>query len=159
MSSVVYDPTKRSGKERAFHAIMFEVIATLLTAPVAAWLMGHSITKMGMLAIMFATIASVCNVVFNFLFDLAQRRMCFKRTAKIRMLHAFLFELSLIAVLVPVAAWWLSISFLEAFILDLGFIIFFLPYTFFYNYGYDVIRERIFTKRLAKQQAGIEVLQ
>lgn len=159
MSSAVYDSTKRSGKERAFHAVMFEVIATLLTAPVAAWLMGHSITKMGMLTIMFATIAATCNVVFNFLFDLAQRRMCFKRTTKVRMLHALLFEVSLIAVLVPVAAWWLSVSFLEAFILDLGFIIFFLPYTFIYNYTYDVIRERIFAKRLAKQQRSIEVLQ
>lgn len=159
MSSTVYDPTKRSGKERAFHAVMFEVIATLLTAPVAAWLMGHSITKMGILTIMFATIAASCNVVFNFLFDLAQRRMCFKRTAKVRVLHAVLFEFSLIAVLVPVAAWWLSVSFLEAFILDLAFIIFFLPYTFIYNYTYDVIRERIFAKRLAKQQRSIEVLQ
>lgn len=158
MSSVVYDPTKRSGKERAFHALCFEVVATIIIAPIAAWIMGFSIIKMGMLSLIFATIASLCNVVFNFLFDLAQRRMCFKRTVKVRILHAVLFELCLIGILVPVAAWWLSVGFIEAFLLDIGFILFFLPYTVVFNYVYDVIRERLFTRRMAKRGVAIEGL-
>ncbi len=158
MSSVVYDPTKRSGKERAFHALCFEVVATIIIAPIAAWIMGFSIIKMGMLSLIFATIASLCNVVFNFLFDLAQRRMCFKRTVKVRILHAVLFELCLIGILVPVAAWWLSVGFIEAFLLDIGFILFFLPYTVIFNYVYDVIRERLFTRRMVKCGITIEGL-
>ncbi|UYZ85586.1 multidrug/biocide efflux PACE transporter [Entomomonas sp. E2T0] len=158
MSSVIYDSTRRSGKERAFHALLFEVIATLITAPTAAWLMGHSIIKMGALTIMFAAIAALCNVVFNFLFDLAQRRMCFKRTVKVRLLHATLFEISLIGVLVPVAAWWLSVGWVEAFLLDIGFTLFFLPYTFVYNYVYDEIREYLFKRKMMKQQLDIKVL-
>lgn len=159
MNSVTYDSTQRSTKERIFHSLTFEIIATCITAPIAAWIMGNSILKMGMLTIMFATVAMLCNLVFNFLFDIAQRRMCFKRTIKVRMLHALLFEVSLIVLLVPIAAWWLSIGFLAAFILDIGFTLFFLPYTFIFNLVYDTIRERLFMKRMAKQGCLKQALQ
>jgi uncharacterized membrane protein len=36
---------------------------------------------------------------------------------------------------VPIAAWMLSISFLQAFMLEIGFFLFFLPYTMLYNWG------------------------
>ena len=34
-------------------------------------------------------------------------------------------------------AWWLGISLVEAFVLDLGFLAFFLVYTFAFNLGFD----------------------
>lgn len=153
--SVIYDPTDRSLKERVFHALAFEILAILITAPMAALLMAQSVSQMGILTIMFAVIALLCNMIFNFLFDLAQRRMGFKRTIKVRIFHTVLFEFSFVAISVPLAAWWLSMGLLEAFILDFGLTVFFLVYTFVFNYVYDKLRERLFIKKMAKQ--GIQV--
>jgi len=36
----------------------------------------------------------------------------------------------------------MKISLLEAFILDIGVLLFFLPYTYVYHWGYDVLREK-----------------
>lgn len=155
--SVIYDPTDRRVKERIFHALAFEIMAIIITAPMTAYLMGHSVTQMGMLTIMFAVIALLCNMIFNFLFDLAQRRMGFKRTIKVRIVHTALFELSFVLISVPLAAWWLSIGLLEAFILDFGLTVFFLIYTFLFNYIYDKIRERLFIRRMAKQGIHVEI--
>ena len=41
---------------------------------------------------------------------------------------------------VPVAAWWLNVSLVEALLLDLGIVLFFLPYTFCFNLAYDAAR-------------------
>ena len=40
-------------------------------------------------------------------------------------------------VLVPLMAWWLGIGLLEALVLDIGLIVFFLCYTFAFNWGFD----------------------
>lgn len=94
-------------KERIFHALAFEGLAVLLTAPVLSLVMNKPLAHMGALTLMFSTVAMLWNMLFNSLFDRAQRRMGFQRTLQVRVLHAMLFELGLIVVLVPLAAWWL----------------------------------------------------
>ena len=64
-----------------------------------------------------------------------------------RITHAVLFELGLIVVLVPLAAWWLSIGLVEAFLLDIGLLLFFLPYTLAFNWTYDTLRARLVESR------------
>ena len=59
------------------------------------------------------------------------------------MIHAFGFELGLILIVIPLAAWWLSISLWQAFVLDIGLVLFYLPYAFFYNLAYDRARPRV----------------
>lgn len=133
----------KSVKERVFHALAFEGLAVLLTAPVLSLLLGKSLAHMGVLTLMFSTVAMLWNMVFNSLFDRAQQRMGFQRTLGVRMTHAVLFELGLIVVLVPLAAWWLSIGLVEAFVLDIGLLLFFLPYTLVFNWAYDTLRARL----------------
>ncbi|MCP8467325.1 multidrug/biocide efflux PACE transporter [Pseudomonas sp. ZM23] len=134
----------KSLKERLFHALLFEIIAVAICAPTLAWLMDRPLGHMGALTLMFSAIATLWNMLFNAGFDRAQRRMGFSRTLPVRVLHASLFELGLIFLLVPLAAWWLSVSLLEAFILDIGLILFFLPYAIVFNWSYDVLRARWF---------------
>lgn len=55
------------------------------------------------------------------------------------MLHTFGFEGGLLIVALPVMSWWLSVSLLEALVLDLGFVVFYLIYAFVYNWGYDKV--------------------
>ncbi|AMO75461.1 MULTISPECIES: multidrug/biocide efflux PACE transporter [Pseudomonas] len=129
-------------KERLFHALLFEFIALAICAPTLAWLMDQPLGHMGALTLMFSLIATLWNMVYNTLFDRAQRRLQFARTLPVRVLHASLFELGLIFMLVPLAAWWLGIGLVEAFVLDIGLILFFLPYTIGFNWGYDALRAR-----------------
>ncbi|WP_233492899.1 chlorhexidine efflux transporter [Chromobacterium sp. ATCC 53434] len=49
-------------------------------------------------------------------------------------------EGGLIIALVPLAAWWLEIGYLQAFWVDLAFFAFFLPYTYAFNWLYDHMR-------------------
>ncbi|BAN49487.1 multidrug/biocide efflux PACE transporter [Metapseudomonas resinovorans] len=133
----------KSIKERLLHAMAFEGLAVLLTAPVLSLVLDKPLAHMGALTLMFSTVAMLWNMLFNSLFDRAQRRLGFERGLAVRVTHASLFELGLVLVLVPLAAWWLSIGLLEAFLLDIGLLLFFLPYTLAFNWGYDLLRERL----------------
>ncbi|SDH77284.1 Uncharacterized membrane protein [Pseudomonas flavescens] len=144
---------RRSFKERVLHASLFEVIAVGVCAPILAWLMGKSLAHVGALTLMFSAIAMLWNMLFNLMFDAAQRHMGFERGLWARISHALLFEAGLILVLVPLAAWWLSISLVAAFFLDIGLVLFFLPYTLGYNWAYDSLRERYVNRRAASRLA------
>jgi uncharacterized membrane protein len=138
---------KKSLAERFFQALLFELIAVVLCAGVGAWLLGYSLVHMGALTIMISLCAMFWNMVFNALFDRAQVRFGFKRGVAARVLHAVMFEVGLIAAVVPLAAWWLAIGLWEAFVLDIGIALFFLPYTFAYNWAYDTLRARWMHRR------------
>lgn len=135
-------PTK-SLTERALHALLFELIGVLLFAPLLAWLMGHSLAKMGAMTVMISTVAMLWNMLYNAMFDRLRRKLGFNLTIGARIAHALLFEGGLILVIVPLAAWWLSISLLQAFWLDIGLLLLFLPYTLVFNLLYDKARERL----------------
>lgn len=92
-----------------------------------AWFMDKPLLHLGVLTLMFSTVAMLWNMLFNYLFDRAQSRLGFERGLWARVSHALLFEVGLIVVLVPLAAWWLSIGLLEALLLDIVLILFFCP--------------------------------
>lgn len=131
---------QKSIKERFFHALGFEVLAIAICAPLGAWLLGYSLGHMGVLTLMISLIAMTWNMVFNALFDRAQRRIGFERKVLARLLHSLLFEVGLILAVVPLAAWWLNIGLWEAFVLDIGIALFFPPYSFAFNWTYDHMR-------------------
>ncbi|KAF1053759.1 MAG: hypothetical protein GAK43_01249 [Stenotrophomonas maltophilia] len=133
---------QKSLKERLFHAVLFELIALVICAPTLAWLMNQPLQHMGALTLMFSLVATLWNMIYNALFDRAQQRLGFSRTLPVRILHASIFEVGLVFMLVPLAAWWLSVGLVEAFILDIGLILFFLPYTVAFNWIYDTLRQR-----------------
>ena len=131
---------KKSVKERFFHSLAFEVLAIAICAPLGAWLLGYSLAHIGLLTLMISLVAMSWNMVFNTLFDRAQQRIGFKRTLMARGVHALMFEVGLLLAVVPLAAWWLDIGLWEAFVLDIGIALFFLPYTFVFNWAYDHLR-------------------
>ena len=142
---------QKSLKERFFHALGFEVLAIAICAPLGAWLLGYSLAHMGLLTLMISLIAMFWNIVFNAVFDRAQRRMGFKRTLGARVVHSMIFETGLILAVVPLAAWWLDIGLWEAFVLDIGIVLFFLPYTFAFNWSYDHLRSVLVARHVRKK--------
>lgn len=141
---------KKSILERVFHAVCFETIAVLITAPVVAWLMGRSVWQMGALAILLSTAAMIWNMIYNSLFDRIWPADRVIRNAKVRILHAFGFEAGFIVIGLGLVMAMLRIDVKTAFLMEVGFFLFFLPYTFIYNLGYDVLRAKIVKQRVNK---------
>ncbi|KAF1370217.1 MAG: multidrug/biocide efflux PACE transporter [Yokenella regensburgei] len=141
---------RRSILERIFHAIGFEGLATLVLAPTAAWLMQRSVVEMGGVAILLATLAMVWNIIYNAGFDKLWPVTRVTRTAKVRIAHALGFELGFIVIGVNILAPLLGVTLLEAFMLEIGFFLFFLPYTVVYNWVYDTLRARIIKRRMQR---------
>ncbi|WNW11079.1 multidrug/biocide efflux PACE transporter [Pseudomonas sp. DTU_2021_1001937_2_SI_NGA_ILE_001] len=134
-------------RERILHALLFEAIGVLICAPVLAWVMDRSLGSMGALTVMISTAAMLWNMLFNAAFDRLRARRRFAMTFTTRALHAIAFEGGLVVIVVPLAAWWLSISLVQAFWLDIGVLLFFLPYTLAFNWTYDLLRERLLTRQ------------
>lgn len=139
--------TNKSFGERILHAVGFEALAVMISAPIAAWLLNKSMFEMGTLAILLSTTAMLWNIVYNTIFDRLWPASRVVRTLKVRIGHALGFESGFILIGLPIAAGWLGISLLNAFMLEIGFFLFFLPYTVLYNWLYDQLRERIIGRR------------
>ncbi|MCP1441167.1 putative membrane protein [Pseudomonas sp. GGS8] len=137
----------KSITERILQAIGFELLAILICTPLLAWVMDKPMLEMGVAAMAIAALALAWNVVFNGVFDRLLKRFAIVRNAWVRVVHALLFEGGLVAFGVPLIAWWLKISLWQAFLLDIGVLLFFLPYTYVYHWGYDVVRERLLVRR------------
>ena len=138
---------KKSVKERFFHSLAFEVLAIAICAPLGVWLLGYSLAHVGLLTLMISLVAMTWNMMFNTLFDRAQQRIGFKRSLMARGVHALMFEVGLLLAVVPLAAWWLGIGLWEAFVLDIGIALLFLPYTFLFNWTYDHVRALVVARR------------
>ena len=131
----------RSLKDRLRHTLLFEAIALTILALFGSRLTGHSPQDLGVLGLMMSVIAMSWNLVFNWLFDqwdMRTRNMA-PRTLGLRVLHAVLFEAGLLIVGLFLVAWWLSLSYLDAFLLDIGLSAFFLVYAFAFNWAYDTV--------------------
>jgi len=105
--------------------------------------MSKPLLEMGVVTVANCFIALVWNVVFNGMFDRMRARFALAHNLWTRLLHALLFEGGLVVVSVPLVAWWLYLSLLTALLLDIGVLLFFLPYTYLYHWAYDGVRARL----------------
>ncbi|BBV74796.1 multidrug/biocide efflux PACE transporter [Klebsiella electrica] len=133
--------------ERIIHAVSFEGLATLILAPTAAWLMQRSVLEMGGLSVLLATLAMVWNLIYNAAFDRLWPVSRVARTLKVRALHAIGFESGFIVIGITAVALLLGVSLIQAFMLEIGFMLFFLPYTMLFNWVWDTLRERVLKYR------------
>lgn len=132
----------RTTADRIRHTLLFETIGLVTCAPLAAWILDKGLAQVGALSIVLSLIAMGLNYIFNLCFDLALVRLgrpVHVRPAWMRVMHATLFEASLIFVTIPMVAWWLDMSLWKAFLTDMGFVLFFLVYAFAYNWVYDIV--------------------
>ncbi|AYY80085.1 MULTISPECIES: multidrug/biocide efflux PACE transporter [Proteus] len=133
--------------ERVFHAVSFEAIAIAITAPLSAWLLERSIFQMGTVAIVLSTLAMLLNLFYNMIFDHYWPLSKGSRPTKIRIIHAIGFEFSFVIIGLPILALLLDMSLWNAFLLEIGFFVFFLFYTYAFNLSYDKLRESWFNRK------------
>ena len=144
------NPTK-SITERVCQAIGFEGLALLICTPLLVWITGRPALEMGAVTLGISLLALSWNVIFNSLFDRLKARLQWTDGGWTRVVHALLFEGGLIILAVPLIAALMKISLLQAFVLDIGVLLFFLPYTYVYHWGYDVLREKFVQSRVPSQ--------
>lgn len=129
----------QGAKRRIVYITLYEGIAVVVTS-LALALLGHSLGQAGVASIATSAIALLWNLAWNWLFEQWERRQSRKgRSLGRRVAHAIGFEGGLVLFIVPLFAWWLQISWWEALVLDAGLIVFFLVYTFVYNWAFDRI--------------------
>jgi uncharacterized membrane protein len=129
----------RPFRDRVRHALLFEAVALAIFIPGSALLFGQPVSHMGVIGIVSATVATLWNFVFNVGFDRAMLRLrgSVHKTMALRVAHTFLFEAGLVALLVPMIAWYLDIGLWAALLMDIAIVTFYLVYGFLFNIAYD----------------------
>ncbi|QFT61920.1 PACE efflux transporter [Roseivivax sp. THAF30] len=131
----------RSTADRIRQAVSFELIGILIVTPLFAWGFDHPMGEMGILVVLGATAATAWNYLFNLGFDhlLNWRRGDVRKTVPLRLVHAVLFEATLLVLLLPLFAWWLEISLVAALVMEISFATFYMVYAFVFTWGYDLV--------------------
>ncbi|PND40212.1 hypothetical protein C1O66_02180 [Paucibacter aquatile] len=125
-------------QRRVLQALLYEAIAVAMVGPAVAWMFATSLQSSALLALAMSSIALAWNYVFNALFERWEARQTVKgRSLGRRLLHGIGFEGGLVLFLVPLMAWWLDISLLEALIADLAILAFFFVYAIVFTWAFD----------------------
>ena len=124
-------------KRKLVYVTFYELIGLCMSTLGLAYLSETEASHTGPLAVMITTIAMLWNLIYNTLFERWESRQA-KRVGR-RVAHAIGFQLTLVVYLIPLIAWWLGMSLVEAFVVDLAFIILVPCYTFAYNWAFDRI--------------------
>jgi uncharacterized membrane protein len=125
-------------KRRVIYVSLYELIAIAAATAGLALLSGQGAGHSSVVAVAASVIAVVWNIVFNWAFERWESRQPVRgRSVARRVAHAIGFEGGLVFTLVPLFAWWFGITLWHAFVMDLGLIVFFLCYTFVFNWVFD----------------------
>ncbi|WP_297110634.1 PACE efflux transporter [uncultured Devosia sp.] len=129
----------RSAADRIRHAISFEIIGILLATPLGAFVFQLHAGDSAVIVIGSATIAMAWNYIYNLGFDHALKALgrSTEKTLVARIVHAVLFEIGLLLMLMPLIALYLGISLWEALVMDLAFALFYMGYALVFNWAYD----------------------
>jgi len=142
--------------ERLFHTVLFELLGASLVIIGLILFTNHQPEALSGTVIVLMSIAMAWNFVFNAVFDRLFPGKREKRSLKMRLYSVLVFEAGLLLITIPVMAYILNVSLLEAFLLDISVTIFITIYAFTFNYCYDHIRAFIVKRREMNISNNIE---
>lgn len=123
---------------RVVQAVLYEVFAIAFVGPVLSVAFDKPATSTLGLAFVLSSIALAWNYVFNAIFERWESRQSVRgRSFTRRLAHGIGFEGGLVVLLVPVMAFWLDISFFNAFLANLGLLAFFFVYAIAFTWAFD----------------------
>jgi len=127
----------QGAKRRVVFVTLYELIAIAVTS-LMFMATGQGAGASGVMAVVSSAIAIAWNVSFNILFEKWEARQSVKgRSVLRRVVHALGFEGGLALVLIPLMAWWFGVSVWEATLMEAGLLVFFLLYTYVFNWAFD----------------------
>lgn len=141
--SVITTTQQAVGLQGAKRRVIFVGLYELIAIAVSSLLfmaIGQDAGASGVMAVAASTIAIGWNLAFNWLFEKWEAGQSQKgRSLLRRIVHAIGFEGGIAAMLIPLMAWWFNISLWEATVLEAGILVFFMVYTFAFNWAFDRI--------------------
>ena len=127
-------------KRKIVYVTLYEAIAIASTTASLAGLADHDAGAAGIAAVLASATAVVWNLVYNTLFEAWEARQATRgRSLLRRVVHAIGFEGGLVLAIVPMFAWALDTSLVDAFLLDIGLVVFFVLYSFAFNWAFDLV--------------------
>ena len=134
-------PRKATGlqgaKRRIIYVSLYEAIAIAVSSLIFIAI-GQKASDSGIMAVAASVIAICWNLSFNHLFEKWEARQTVKgRSVLRRVVHAIGFEGGIAAMLIPLMAWWFDVSLWQAAVMEAGLLIFFMVYTFAFNWAFD----------------------
>ena len=130
-------------KRRWIHALSYEVILLVIIALVLSYVFEMPMQVTGGLGIAMAVTSVLWNMLFNHYFEKLEAKHQLRRTFKIRVLHAIAFEGGLMLATIPMVAYALEKSMMQAFLIDLLMTLSILLYTFIFQYCYDHVEAKL----------------
>jgi uncharacterized membrane protein len=123
---------------RVVYVSLYELIAIAAATFGLSALSGQGAGHSGIIAVAASAIAVMWNVVWNNLFERWESRQTVRgRGIWRRVAHAIGMEGGLVLMLVPLFAWWFEVSLWDALVMDFWLLVFFLIYTFVFNWLFD----------------------
>ncbi|WP_075793109.1 PACE efflux transporter [Massilia putida] len=127
-------------KRRIVYVALYEAIAIACTTAGLTGLADHDAGDAGLAAVLASATAVAWNVIYNTLFEAWEAKQTKGgRSLLRRIVHAIGFEGGLVLAIVPMFAWTLGTSLVDAFLLDLGLVVFFTVYSFAFNWAFDLV--------------------
>ena len=127
-------------RRRVLQAILYEVFAIAFVGPVLGLLFDKPFATTMALAVVLSAIALCWNYLFNAGFEWWESRQSVKgRSLARRVVHGAGFEGGLTVILVPVMAWWLDTTFLNAFLANVGLLLYFFAYAIAFTWAFDKV--------------------
>ena len=136
-------PPRATGLQGAKRRVVFVGLYELIAIIVSSLLFmatGQDTGSSGVMAVAASSIAILWNFTFNHLFEKWELRQTKKgRSLLRRIVHAVGFEGGIAAMLIPLMAWWFEITLWQAVVMEAGLLVFFMLYTFVFNWCFDRI--------------------
>ena len=125
-------------RRRVVYVTVYEIIAIAVATVGLASVTTQGTAHSAVVSAASSAIAVLWNLVFTSLFERWEARQTVRgRSLARRVAHAIGFEGGLVLFLVPLFAWWFDVSLWQALLMDLGLVVFFLCYTFVFNWCFD----------------------
>ena len=138
-------------KERIFQSVIFELILILLLVPVIFMITAMNVAIAPEKALITGGVGSLNALILNYFYNLAFDQLFgsvrIERKTPLRLFHAVGFEATMLITYLPFLMWYLSISFIEALLLDAVLITLALIYTYIFHWVYDHVRHRAMCHR------------
>jgi len=131
-------------KRRLIHAISYEVILLVIIAIALSFIFSMPLEVTGILGMVMAVISVFWNMIFNHYFEKVEHKYQWERTIPVRIMHAIGFEGGLMLATIPIIAYLMKMTIIEAIILDFGLTMCILVYTFIFQWCYDLVEGRFF---------------
>jgi uncharacterized membrane protein len=128
----------RPALRRVIYATTFEVGGVLMSTALLLLMADTSAGGSFVFSVLASTVAMLWNLGFNALFEAWEARQAIRgRSFARRTAHALLFEAGLVLMLLPLTAWWFSVTLLTALAYEGVLILAFLVYTWAFTWAFD----------------------